>query len=84
MTTIRHLVRWLTGRPKPVPPGTGQRIQEREQEAAKRRLLSNQANEYGWTAPPDHPPWDGPTYILMTSPLMTLGQIRRSAGRGIR
>lgn len=39
MTEIRKAIRRLTGQPQPVPPGTGQRIQEREQAAAKARLL---------------------------------------------
>ncbi|MCT2280387.1 hypothetical protein [Micromonospora chalcea] len=44
MAKIRDVVRRLAGRPEPVEPGTGQRIQEREQEAARQRLLRvNQA-----------------------------------------
>ncbi|MEV4271916.1 hypothetical protein [Micromonospora aurantiaca (nom. illeg.)] len=49
MASIRALVRRLTGQPDPVPPGTGQRIQAREQAAARLRLLqSNQARESRW------------------------------------
>ncbi|MEV0212790.1 hypothetical protein [Micromonospora sp. NPDC050695] len=29
---------------------------------------------------PDRPTWDGPTLITTLSPLMTPGQLRRSAG----
>lgn len=49
-TSIRRLVRKLAGRPAPVPPGTAQRIQEREQHAAKQRLLraANQTPEARW------------------------------------
>lgn len=39
MNTIIALLSWLTGRQAPVPPGTAQRIQAREQRAAKNRLL---------------------------------------------
>ncbi|WFF07270.1 hypothetical protein O7622_01315 [Micromonospora sp. WMMD1076] len=50
MASIRSLLRRLTGRPEPATPGTGQRIQAREQAAARLRLLqSNQARESRWS-----------------------------------
>ncbi|MFI5928243.1 hypothetical protein ACIA3K_19915 [Micromonospora sp. NPDC051543] len=41
MHIVQRLRRLLTPAPPPVPPGTGQRIQAVEQEAAKRRLLAS-------------------------------------------
>ncbi|MEU0550546.1 hypothetical protein [Micromonospora sp. NPDC005979] len=38
---VQRLRRLLTPALPPVPPGTGQRIQAAEQEAAKRRLLGS-------------------------------------------
>ncbi|MFY1620284.1 hypothetical protein [Micromonospora sp. WMMD736] len=38
---VQRLWRLLTPAPPPVPPGTGQRIQAAEQEAAKRRVLAS-------------------------------------------
>ncbi|MGC4770823.1 hypothetical protein ACLQ25_17845 [Micromonospora sp. DT44] len=40
MHIVQRLWRLLTPTPPPVPPGTGQRIQEAEQERAKRLLLA--------------------------------------------
>ncbi|GAA2195019.1 hypothetical protein [Micromonospora lupini] len=47
---LRKLRRWLDGEPAPlppVPPGTGQRIQTREQEAAKARILAQAHHRAG-------------------------------------
>jgi hypothetical protein len=38
---VQRLRQLLTPAPPPVPPGTGQRIQAAEQEAAKRRVLAS-------------------------------------------
>ncbi|MEW2445416.1 hypothetical protein [Micromonospora marina] len=47
---IRACMHWLTGWPDPVPPGIGQRVQAREQAAARLRLLPcNQACESRWS-----------------------------------
>ncbi|MFC4146639.1 hypothetical protein ACFO0M_10260 [Micromonospora mangrovi] len=49
-TPIRTLLRRLAGQPDPVPPGTGQRIQEAEQRRAKQLLLeSNRIREHRWS-----------------------------------
>ncbi|MFJ6196929.1 hypothetical protein [Micromonospora sp. NPDC092111] len=40
MHLIRRLYRWLTGRQLSPPPGTGRRIQAREQAAARDRLIA--------------------------------------------
>lgn len=48
MGIIRNMFLRLLGR-QAVPPGVGQRIQEREQADARRRLLqANQARESRW------------------------------------
>ena len=50
MGKIGDVIRRLTGRAEPVPPGTGQRIQEREQAEARRRLLeANRGRESRWS-----------------------------------
>ncbi|SCL31816.1 hypothetical protein GA0070616_4337 [Micromonospora nigra] len=54
MRTIRAALRWLTRRPAPpVPPGTAQRIQDREATAAKALILAHARaaeHRYGGTA----------------------------------
>ncbi|MEO3775464.1 hypothetical protein ABGB16_01160 [Micromonospora sp. B11E3] len=68
MLSIRALIRRLTGRPDPVPPGTGQRHQAAEQAAAQRRLLdqAQRLRDTRW--------YSEPTQVIPDVP-MTLGQL---------
>ena len=49
--SIRDLVRKLAGQPEPVPPGTGQRIQEEQQAEARAAILrqADQTPEHRWS-----------------------------------
>lgn len=54
MKSIRRLMQRISGRPTPVPPGTGLRIQQREQAEARARLLDQvhrNAAEYRYERP---------------------------------
>ncbi|MFU8851374.1 hypothetical protein ACNAW0_10380 [Micromonospora sp. SL1-18] len=71
---IRALIRRLAGRPEPVPPDTGQRIQAQEQADVKRRLL-RQAG--------DLRSLNGPALIPAVSPLMIPEQLQRAGDRDV-
>jgi hypothetical protein len=50
---LRAFVRWLLRLPKPPPPpGTGERIQASEREAARQRILDEARRDRRWHSEP--------------------------------